>query len=326
MKRTMNAGGWMLAGVLVATSALAEKYDYEAGFSFDRSQFSGSQTITTPGGTIFNSGDTDTDNLSVFGSWYFAGLSDDKGPRAQAAFVDRASAVSAAYSRLDQTRSVFLSSTDPNFLFPPIDSRFDAKGDSFTVDVRYVDRDSGWFGSAGLLSSDATLSGFVDDSVDATGWSLGGGKYLFDMTTLGIEFSQVDLDGGLDATVVAVSFAHLGSLGERWQYAVDLGYSRADTNSGPELDTWDASIALYPNRDFEFGIGVQDVSADSPFIGLDTTGIEGFASWYVTPKVRLSARYRVDDADYFGNVNIGGATSVSDADQDSIGFSATVRF
>jgi len=323
----MNTGCWLLIGMLVVTSALAEEYNFEVELAFDSTRFDGSQTITTPGGTIFSSGKTDTDDLSVFGSWYFAGLSDDKGPRARAVFVDRASSVSVGYSRSDQTISTFLSSADPTFPFPPIDSVFESDGDSFAVDLRYVDRDSGWFGDAGLLTSNTTLGGLVNDSVDATGWSLGVGKYLFETMALGLDVGQVNVDGGGDATVVAASLAHLGKLGERWQYAIDLGYSRMDADGGLVLDTWGAAIALYPTQDFEFGVAVEDISDNNnAIIGRDSTGIEGFASWYVTPSVRLSARYRVDDVDYLGNVFIVGASTVSDADQDSIGISATIRF
>ena len=84
---------------------------------------------------------------------------------------------------------------------------------------------------------------------------------------------------------------------------------------------------MYPTRDFEFGINVEDVTAHgNTFFDLDTTTIEGFASWFVTPNVQLSARYRVDDVSFFPDVIIGGAPTASDADQDSIGISATVRF
>ena len=145
---------------------------------------------------------------------------------------------------------------------------------------------------------------------------------MLETTTIGLDISQVNADGG-DATVVAVSLEHLGDLGERWQYAVDVSYNRLDGDGGTELDTWRAAVALYPNRDFEFGVAVEDVSG---LFGRDSTGLEGFASWFVTPNVRLSARHRVDDADYFGNVSLGGAPTVSNADQDSFDVSATVRF
>jgi len=311
--------------MLVGANGFTEEYNYEIGLTFDSTRFNGSKTITTPGGTIFNSGETDTDELSVLGSWYFAGLSDDKGPRARAALVDRASSLSVGYSHTEQTTSTIVIIDDPSF--PSTDSRFDfdSDGDSFAVNLRYVDRDSGWFGNAGLFSSDTTLSGFVADSVDATGWSLGGGKYLFETTTLGLDVGQIDDDGRSNATVVAVTFSHLGNLGERWQYAIDLGYSRIDADFGRELDTWDATFALYPTQDFGFGIAVEDRSHNSFLDALDTLGIGGFASWYVTPNVRLSAHYRVDDADYLGSV-LSGSPTVSDADQDSFRISASVRF
>lgn len=323
MKLKTTPACWLLVGMFGTTSASAEQYDFEVGLAFDSTSFDGSQTITTPGGTIFNSGETDTDELGLFGSWYFAGLTADKGPRARAVLVDRASSLSIGYSRSDQTIATFLTSDDPSFPFPPIDSRSDSNGDSFAIDLRYVHRDSGWFGNAGLLTSNTTLRGFVSESFDATGWRLGVGKYVLDTTTLALDVSQVDADGGLDATVVAVSLEHVGDLGERWQYAIDIGYKRLDADLSIELDTWRTAIALYPSRDFEFGVAVEDVSG---LFGTDATGVEGFASWFVKPNVRLSAHYRVYDAEYFGNVSIGGATTVSDADQDGFGIKATVRF
>jgi hypothetical protein len=306
---------------------MAEQYDFEVELAYDRSQFDGSQTITTTGGTIFNSGETDNDDLGLIGSWYFSGLSDDKGPRARAVFVDRASSVSVSYTRSEQNISTYLTSDDPAFTFPAIDAEFDSSGNSFSANIRYIDKSSGWFGQAGLLSADTTLSGFVSDSVDATGWSLGVGKYLYDTTALSLDFSEVDVDGGGSATVTAVSLTHLGNLGSSWQYAIDVAYSRADADFGTEIDTWAAALAFYPTRDFEFGIAYEDVSDNSSsFIDLSTTGIEGFVSWYVTPRFRLSARYRVDDTGYLGNVSVGGSPVVSDADQSAFGFSAAIRF
>lgn len=330
MKPNMSCGCWFLAGMLLATNGFAEEYDFEIGLAFDSTNFDGSQLTTTPGGTIFSSSNIDTDELSVFGSWYFAGLSDDKGPRARAAFVDRASSVGVGYSHSEQTFSTFRSVDDPSFPFPSVDSVLDRDRDSFAVDIRYVDRESGWFGNVGLLTSNNTPNGpngMINDSSDATAWNLGVGKYLFQTTALRLDVSEVDSNVGLDASAVAVTFAHLGNIGERWQYATDLGYSRLDPDRGVDFDTWSATVALYPTRDFEFGINVEDVSANgNTAFDLDTTAIEGFASWFVTPNVQLSARYRVDDVSYQSGFIIGGASTERDADQDSFGVSATVRF
>ena len=311
----------MLVGMFVTMSASAEQYDFEVGLAFDSTSFDGRQTATTLGGTTFSSLNTDADELSLVGSWFFAGLSDDKGPRARAVLTDRASSLSVGYSRSDQTLETFLTSDDPSFPVPPFNARFDSEADSFALDLRYVDRESGWFGNAGLLTS-AASGGPVSETFDASGWRLGVGKYVFENTTLALDFSQVDADGGSDATGIAVSLEHLGALGERWQYAVDIGYNRLDVDGGGEQDSWRAALALYPTRNFEFGVAAESVGV----VGPDTTGFEGFASWFVRPNVRLSARYRVDDRAFFGLAGIGGAPTVTDADQDGFGISATVRF
>lgn len=322
--RNNNFAGLLLAGAtLVATNASAENYDFEIGLAYQSTQSDGEQSITTTGGTIFNSIDSDSDNLRLFGNWYFAGLSDEKGPRARAAFVDRASVLSFGYARTDLSTSATVESTDP--LVPSFFVEFDGKGDTYALDVRYVWRDSGWFGKAGVASSDATLGGFVDDSINSIAWSLGVGKYLWNTTSLALDFSQSDDDGG-DVTVTSISFSHLGDMGERWQYAVDLGFVRTESGvgSGLDADTWRAALSLYPTRDFEFGVRFDDADSDSDFF--DRSGIEGFASWFVTPRVVLGASYRVDDVNFAGNVSIPSAQTSSDADQDSAGISVSVRF
>jgi hypothetical protein len=323
MRHTKKRALWSITGLLFASIGLAEEYDYELGIAFNSSDFEGSQTTTTNLGTVFSSTEVEADDLSLSGSWYFKGLSDEKGPRARATLVDRASSLTVGYSRADQTISTTLTSSDPAFPFPPLDSKFDADTDTFAVNFRYVDRDSGWIGNAGLLTTKTSIGGPANSSADATGWRLGVGKYLLENTTLGLDVSQVNVDGGSDATVIAVAFEHLGDVGEQWQYAVDIGFSRADADGSSDVDIWRAALSLYPTRDFEFGVAVEDLSGG--IAGQDNLGFEGFASWFVSPNVRLSARYRVDDVDYLGGVSIGG-TSTSSADQDSFGIGASVRF
>lgn len=324
MERTLTALFALPALALLTANAMAEEYGFEIDLAYDKTSFDGAQTITTPVGSIFSSNEIDTDDVNLLGSWYFVGLSDDKGPRARAVLVDRASSLSFAYSRTEQTIATILTSDGPSLPLPPVDSQIESKGNSFAVDFRYVDRDSGWFGRAGLLSSDIRFAGSVSDSFDASGWRLGVGKYLFETTTLGIDYSQVELDGGVDAKALLVSLEHLGSLGERWEYAIDVDYNRSDVDSGTDLDTWGAAVALYPTRDIEFGLAWEEVSADLAFA--DRSSLRVFGSWFVKPNVRLFARYQVDDVGAFGNVSIGGASTVGDTDQYSFGLGASIRF
>lgn len=322
MKRTSSFARALIATGLFTSIASAETYDFEIGIAYAGGEFDGSQTITTNGGTIFNSISTDTDDLSVVGSWYFTGLSDDKGPRARAVLVDRASVFSFRFSRAEQTTATVLTSDDPLSPFPPVDSTFESEGDTFGFDVRHAFRDSGWIGIVGLSTTSAEFSGAVSDSADATGWRLGVGKYLSENTTLGVDFSETNVDGGPDSTALGISLEHLGDLGAHWQYAVDVRYNRVDSDGPFEVDTARAAFSLYPTRDLELGVAVEDASGS----GQDVLGLELFASWFVSPGFRVSAGYRVDDTDSFGGLSLGGAPSVSDTDQSSFRIGASLRF
>lgn len=329
MRRLSTTRLMLLTGLIVTTNALADDYSYEVGLSFDNTERNGSQSNTLPGGTSSTTSKFDTDFLSAFGSWYFSGLSDDKGPRARATFVDRASSVNFEYTRSSQETSMSFTTDDPSFPFPPPDElSFDSDGDTFAINVRYVDRDSGWYGTAGLIQIDdgsRTLFS-VQQSAEAAEWRIGVGKYILETTTLGIEVAILDSNAGRDGSVVAVAMTHLGNFGGSWQYAVDLGYSHTDFDFDLNLDTWAAHFSLYPTRDFEIGIALEDVSENGNSRGLfDTTGVEGFASWYVTPNVSLSARYREDDVEYLGLVFLS-PPSQGDANQESYGITATIRF
>ncbi len=318
MRHVRAAGSYLLAFAMIAQTAWADEYDFEIDVAFDSTQFDGIRTITRPGGTVIDSTSTDTDRLSVLGTWYFTGLSDDGGPRARAVLVDRASSLSLGYSRTELSSSVVLTSTDPTFPIFPYDLSIEAEADTFAANFRYVDRASGWFGSAGLFNANATTGPFVSDTIDDDGWSIGVGKYVAETTTLSLNFTEVS-----DTSATSLSFEHLGDLGTSWQYAVDLGYSYVDLGGGFDQDRLGAAIAFYPTRDFEFGLGFEDVSGNG--LGFDSQAVEGFASWYVKPNVRLSARYRIDDEDYGGTL-IGPGSLVSDSDEDSFGISASIRF
>lgn len=320
MKHTTYLASALLAVAFFSSNAWGETYDFEVSLAYSGGEFDGSQTIATNGGSIFNSISTDTDDLNILGSWFFRGLSDNKGPRARAVLVDRASAVSVGYSRSDQTIRTILTNDDPNFPFPPLDTTLESDGDMYGVDLRYVDRASGWIGVVSLTTMSTNFGGLASSSADATAWRLGIGKYLSENTTLGLDVSQTDADDGGDATAVGVSLEHLGKLGEQWQYAIDVRYENVDSDGLIEVDTVRAALSFYPNRDFEFGIALEDASG----IG-DVFGVEGFASWFVSPAFRVSAGYRVDDVDFFGNVTIGGAPADGNADQSSFRIGASMR-
>ncbi|MEM7502883.1 MAG: hypothetical protein AAF417_12600 [Pseudomonadota bacterium] len=325
-----SRGFSLIASMSIAPNALGDEYTFDLGLAFDGTSFDGSQSITTLGGNVFSSNAFDTDEVRAFGRWYFSGLSDAIGPRARAAFVDRASSLSLSYSHLDQRNTLFRRNDDPSLPISPLDTVVESDGDSFAAEIRYVDRDSGWFGDVDLLATNFLAdgpNGTINGELDTRGWSIGFGKYLLEATALGLEYGELDSEGGGDTSAVAATLTHLGTIGERWQYAIDLEFSRLNPDVGADQNVWGSAIALYPTPNVEFGIGVEDVSTGGrQFIDLDRTTIEGFASWFLRENVQISAHYRVDDVDFAPDVLIGGAPTEAQADRESFGISATVRF
>ncbi len=329
MKLTTKAVCSLLAGSAIAVNVSADEYDFELDVAYGSTNFDGSKTIATNGGTVFNSGSNDSDSLSVFGNWYFSGLSDGDGPRARAELVSRASSLSFGYGRTDRTITSFLTNDDPSLPFiTPFDSRFESDSEQFAVALRYVDPDSGWFGDVGLQISEDTFrdsfGGFTPTSTDATEWQLGVGKYIFENTTLSFGVGRIDFDPGEKATAFDISLEHLGDLGERWQYGLDIGYDRTDGDFS-DVDALSVGLSLYPTRDFEFGVAFTDARGN-PGSSRSDVSYDAFASWFVKPNVQLSANYRFDDVDYLGNVFLGGASTDSEADGNAFGISATWRF
>ncbi len=329
MTHRVCAGAVLLA-LAGAPHATAEIYNFEVGLGFDRTQFDSSSVRTidqpVPPTPITFSDETsiDTDDIRLFGSWYFAGLTDDNGPRARAVFVDRASVATLAYLRSDQTFSTRFDNDSGLTFLPPGEFSSDQTLDDLSASVRLVDRNSGWYGLAGISRSEAEIDfnvpGPVGSDFDATGYNLGFGKYLFATTSLEIAVDWIEADNN-DVTIVSLDFTHLGSIGESWQYAVDLGYANTDGDFGADSDSYLAGLSLYPNRDLEFGIALTE--EDGPFGG-ELTSIGIFGSWFFVPNASMSVRYRFDDVD--SGITAIGPLDAVDEDQDAWGIGVNVRF
>ena len=226
--------------------------------------------------------------------------------------MDRASFVDVAYTRSDTTASVF--SVNP--VVGDFNERGDLESDIFDVAFRYVDKSSGWFGSAGLRHTNP------DSPVaDFTSLNIGFGKYLLDTTALQFNVARLDIEES-DPMEYGLSLSHLGSLSGQWQYAVELGYTYADGDFALFDDAWQSTFSLYPTRDIEFGVAA--VYRDQDVSGIRNS-YEGFASWFITPSVQLSARYAYGE----GEPEVGfvqGESVFADVEQSRFGVSLNMRF
>jgi hypothetical protein len=313
----MKRGNLVLSCILVAflaAPAVAEEFSFEVGLSTDSSRLDFTGIAIDAQGVpivpqITTEGYADNDNIALSGTWYFNGLSDASGPRARAAFLNRASSVSLLYSRGDG-ESDAVTNPPPPFV---VLSRLDTKTDSVLASLRYVSRQSGWFGTAsiGYLSTEASFGMGSGSDTDATFYGAGFGKYVGASTAVEVNVGRSDNDFN-DATTYGVALTHLQTLGEQWQYALDVAYSQSD-NSFDE-GRFLLRPSLYPSKDVEFGLELTHQQFDG---GRDVTGIGGFASWFVRRNVVLSARYGTVDEDESNRI---------DTDIYSFGIGIDVRF
>ena len=199
---------------------------------------------------------------------------------------------------------------------PPTSGSTDGTTHSLKVDLRHVWKASGWYGLAGATRSDSEIDtefngigGSFD--TDATAFTVGIGKYLGPATALDLSVVSSDIDD-FDTTVYALSFSHIGSLGDKWQYAADLGAARSDEDGvdGSYL----LGLSLFPNTELELGIEI--VQQDTPFEE-DRDTYEGFVRWFARDHVELYASYL--NADWEPN-------SISDTDTDQFVIGVNVRF
>ncbi len=302
--------------------AMAGDYDFEAGLSFGNSSTDTTSPLLVSAfdqqGTSTSSSESDRVELS--GTWYYSGLSDKTGPKSRAEFLDRASSVRLAYAYDDLSGSFESSGLQdplpPGFPpIPPSTGSSDGTTHSLEASLRHVWKASGWYGLAGATRIDSEIdtefNGFGGSfDTDATAYTVGVGKYLGEATAIDLSVVSSDLDG-YDTTVYALLFTHLGSLGDKWHYAADLGVALSDEDG--DDGSYALGLSLFPTTELEFGIEI--VQQDGPFDGNRDT-YEGFARWFARDHIEVYASYLNGDWE----------ASVSDADTDRIAIGVNVRF
>ncbi|MDR0779105.1 MAG: putative porin [Pseudomonadales bacterium] len=237
--RTLTAAITMslLSGV-----ALADSYQGEAGFIYDNSKLD-----NTPS---YNS-------YTIGGSFYFNPVNDSKGPRMEAAFLDRASSVSASFTNSDS-------------------DLFDR---SYTLDTRVV-----------LNNGFILKAGYGDLYRSEKTYQVGIGTYLTDRSDIVASYTRAknaDIDTW-DVTYHGVEkLAGTSSVG----YSVGAGYVRLPTSSnGYRLD---ADLTYY--FDANLGLGALASYADYDILKTTTFGIQ--ANYFVTPLFYVEGYAKTTDYD-----------------------------
>ena len=300
-----------------AANAAADDYDYDVGLRYGWGQ--SDSTFVSPSNGVpppllgISRSSSDTDNIELFGSWYYSGLSDSVGPKSQAAFLSRASSVVLAYSHSDGTGSFEFTGGG---IIPPGTTSTDTTSSAISVDLRHVWRDSGWYALAGISSAELEANIMsngtgASSELDTTAYSLGVGKYLGEATTLDLSVATLDI-GNSNPTVIGLTLSHIGSIGKSWQYGANVAFAKSDTAG--DGDSYALRGALYPSADFEFGLGFSRRESESRF---DSDTIEAFVGWFVRDNIELTAQYQQDDPD---------TAPGEDVDSNRFGVGVRVRF
>ncbi len=292
MYSNRNARFAAVSAFIFCLSAHADEYDFEVGVTIGQSE---ADTTTVSFPAPINSTATtsaDADRFDLRGTWFYSGLSDGKGPKTRAAFVDRASRVSLSYSRLDQSSSVVLSGGG----IPPVESNASIDLSGYFVDLRHVWKDSGWFGIVGIgraeLDGDFSNGSITSTSnSDANAYSLGIGKYLAETTAVDLRLVTQD-SGSSTASGISVNVSHLAPLGNTWMFGADAGLTKTDTAG--DGDVYNIRGSLYPNTDVDFGLSFERRDEGS---GIDSESFELFAGWFISGNTRVHASYREDTGD-----------------------------
>ena len=301
-------------------TARGDTFDFEVGASYDRTSASLSFESTdfpgvVPPPTLVRSrSNTDDDDITVFGTWFFDGVAAPTGPRSRAAFLGRASSVSLSYRHADSDSSFSLTSPDPSF--SPTMGRSGRNSEAISANLRYVWPESGWYGLAGVATLDTEFDDdFGSFEFGSETYSLGIGKYIGSRTTLDVRVSRLETDNNFDLTETALTLSHIGGLGETWQYGADVAVTTTDVSRADE--SFDLRLSLYPSRSLAFGLETSG-SVQNAFDERTRYGL--FASWFARENIELGASYSYVDNDTPRN-NVDW-----DEDEDGFGLGVKVRF
>ncbi|MEM8984590.1 MAG: hypothetical protein AAGC71_16375 [Pseudomonadota bacterium] len=288
---------------LSLTAAYSDDFDYEFRIGYDATDSTaafGFATIPPVGGIAIT--DSDGATLRLAGTWFYGGLSDDKGPRTRAEFLDRASSLSLGLSFTETDTSTVEAGPPAPLLPPQILIEGTTSDDEYGFAVRHVWRDSGYIvnvsvsrgeaegAATSLFGAPATTVEF-DADIDETTYTIGFGYYLSQATAVVLSYARIDTDvafgGEADVDVWSANLTHVAELNADWHYAIDASVGRSDAEFN-DSDVLTINASLLPGNDIEFGVGL---SREEPEFGGDIDSRRLFGRWFIRNNIELEAAF-----------------------------------
>jgi hypothetical protein len=227
---------------LLSSAALADTYQADVGVGYDR---------------------FDSSNVySVGGSVYFAPVDDSKGPRAEAAFLNKASGISVNYSKPQDGDNAYA-----------VSARFVMSND-YLVEARYSRQGGNAFGSGEGLNLSSLLGGKT--------YGIGAGLYLTDHSDLVLSY---DRDTDSKSNTVGLAYHAEQPLADAASLGYEVGGSYIDSPDGKAY-ALDAAATYYVNPNLGLGASIAYMNGDG---SITTYGVHG--SYFFTPSFYVRAGY-----------------------------------
>lgn len=267
---------------LIAGIGLAISVGAQADYRFEAQGAAGRTNID------IGRDDGDVDTFAIDGSFFLDSVDTGKGPLSEAAFLDHASSISAAYVYTDLDDIVE-----------------DQDGDEYGISGRYV---------LGLDSIPLIFEGSYSRTepkfADIDTYSLGFGAYLTDTTTVVLTFANTDIDEVGDTDSYNLAARHLWELPNDGAIVLEGNYGVVDVEDDDDIDAFDLAGTWYVNKSLGFGTGYGRF--DNFGVEADEYSVHG--EWFVTEQIGLSLEYAYTEIDD------------TDVESDSVELGARVRF
>ncbi|MDC3332775.1 putative porin [bacterium] len=237
-----------------AIAANAGSYQIQGDLNYDDGEVSGNDINTT----------------SVSVTYYLDAVDDSKGPFAEAAFINKASSISASYIDLELD---YANNTS-------VDSDLSAIG------MEYITKDSGYI--IGMSYGQGENS---SEDVDSYGITIG--KYLTDNITARLSYAAAETDDLADTEVniTGLSFRLFHDFDEQDMYlAVDTGFSHHSVEDNSDSESHNmasAGATLYFTKQLSVYAALDLIPNGDAKGGITTTGVE----YFVTPNISTSVYY-----------------------------------
>jgi len=284
--------------------------------------------------------DEDSDSVDVGGTYYFSDVETNKGPLSVAAFLSRASNVSAFYAdgetEVGATQITFSGGRGSYYGAPSLGAtyllpKYDIDTEEYFVNGQYIHAESGWLIDAlyGYSEEDRDL-GF---DIERDSYGVGVGKYIAKYTRLKLNYvhTEIDIDtpvgdASTDSDVVNLGLFHVQELGDDTFYDASVDVAYLDSDNGDDAQAYSVSTTYY------FSPSFSHIDGDD----VDTTSYGVSGEWFITDNFSIDVSYlrsKVDVSESrsifvpYRGVDFTRPISTSlDADIDTFSIGARLRF